>query len=1132
MLLGAKFTPPFLKRPGITKIVMAMRLVIVLQLALCLQISAKTYAQKISISATNTPLKSVLRDIEIQSGYQFFFKEKLVKSAGNVAVHFTNADIKTVLDQCLRPKGLTYDIVDKIVVIREAAVVPAAPATTATPLSELKGIVKDENGTPLPGATVRVKGSNKGATTNADGTFTLSLADNNIILEVSFVGYETMEVPVNGQSTLSIVMKRRDIKGDEIVVVGYGTQKKSQLIGSVSQINSKDINNRPVTQLSQALTGQMPGVTVVQNGGQPGGTKNSSIQIRGVGSFGASADALVLVDGIPTGSFNDIDPNDIESISVLKDASSAAIYGARAANGVILITTKTGNSQKLRISLNSYVGQQKITSTPQFVNSWEYATLMNEAQPGSYTAEQIQKFKDGSDPDNYPNANYLDASFKKNFLQTGHNLSLSNGNNKTQYLISAGYLDQDGVVKNNNYKRYNARLNLETKINDRLKLNTRFSLMQSNRQEPNTPATLDATGMQDIISNVIRYTPNYPIQMSNGDWGVGNVNKGNPVAWLNSGAFYNIRNTDFNGNLRLDWFVISDLKLSVIGGYTQSQAQDKTFLATQRINNNIFLGPSNLTQGSNFSNYKTIQALADYHKQIARHEVAVLGGYSFEGSHSEDLSGSRSNLPSNDLTVLGLGDPGTQTNNSSATEYALKSFFGRLQYNFGRKYLVEANMRYDGSSRFPKNDKYAFFPSIAAGWRISEENFIKDRFHWLSELKLKASYGTLGNQNLGTNYPYQNILVTGSNYPIGNVVAPGAVRTTINDSTIHWESTRTKDLGLEAAFFQQKLAISISYFDRYTYDILVSPSNSISQVLGAQVGPQNSGKLKNTGWEFTATHRNTIGQFSYNVGANFSIIQNKVLDLGVGNIHQANGLTGNGSSLFVGYPMGVFYGYEADGLFKDDADIAAWKANNNMSAINPSPKPGDIRYKDISGPDGKPDGKVTADYDRKVLGSTIPKYTYGIALGGSYHGFDLNILLQGVAGVNGYLNNYAGWAFYQNGNVQRWQMDERWTAENPNPQAKYPRLELISNQGTPNTLTSSYWVLNGSYLRLKTIQVGYSLPKDLLRRAGIEGVRVSLSAENLHTWSNYRTGWDPEVNTGGAYYPILANYTVGLNLNF
>jgi TonB-linked SusC/RagA family outer membrane protein len=1133
MLLGAKFTPPFLKRPGITKIILAMRLAVVLQLALCLQISAKTYSQKISISASNTPLKTVLREIEVQSGYQFFFKEKVLKLAGSVDAHFTNADIRDVLNQCLKPKGLMYDMVDKIVVIREAPVVTTAEGhALAAPLSELKGIIKDEQGIALPGASIRLKGTAKGTSSDAEGRFTLNLPDNaTALLEVSFVGYETQEVAVNGQSVLTIILKRREIKGDEIVVVGYGTQKKSQLIGSVSQISSKEINNRPVTQLSQALSGQMPGVTVIQRSGQPGGNPNNKIQIRGVGSFGASADALVLVDGIPANSFNDIDPNDVESISVLKDASSAAIYGARAANGVILITTKTGNSKKLRISLNSYVGQQKITSTPKFVNSWEYAALMNEAQPGSYTDDQIQKFKDGSDPDNYPNVNYTDASFKKNFLQTGHNLSVSNGNDKTQYLISAGYLDQDGVVKGNNYKRYNARLNLLTNISQQLKLTTRIAVIQSNREEPTTPATLDATSMQDIISNVIRYTPNYPIQLSNGYWGAGNVNKGNPVAWLNSGAFYKNRGTDLNGNMRLDWNVIPDLKLSLIGGYTQFQEQGKTFLATQRINENIFLGPSSLTQFSRFTDYRTIQALAEYRKQLGKHEIGVLGGYSFEGYHADSLNAGRSNLPSNDLTVLGLGDPGTQTNNSSAGEYALKSFFGRLQYNYGRKYLFEANMRYDGSSRFPASDKYAFFPSMAVGWRITEESFLKDRIQWLDELKLKASYGTLGNQNIG-NYPYQNLLNTGYDYPIGNVATPGAVRTTINDSTLHWESTRTKDLGLDATFFRQKLSVSITYFDRYTYDILVSPGNSVSGVLGASVGQQNSGRLKNTGWEFTVSHRNSIGAFNYNVAGNFSIINNKVLDLGVGNIHQANGLTGNGSTLFVGYPMNLYYGYEADGLFTDAADVAAWKAQNDMTSISPNPKPGDVRYKDISGPGGKPDGKVTADYDRKVLGSTIPKYTYGVTLGGAYKGFDLNILLQGVAGVNGYLDSYAGWAFYQNGNVQRWQMEERWTAENPKRDAKYPRLELISNQGTANTLTSSYWMLNGAYLRLKTVQVGYSFPKELLRRAGIEGLRLSLSAENLHTWSKYRSGWDPEVNTGGAYYPILANYTVGLNLNF
>ncbi len=1131
MLLGAKFPYALRKRAGITKILVAMKLTALLLLALCLQISARSYSQQISLSLRQVNLKIVFKEIEKQSGYQFFYKEKLLKSAAPVTLHVVRADIREVLAQCLSARNLTFSIVDKVVVVRSGTPLPALPSVPVKAVvaaAELKGVVKDEDGTPLPGATVRVKGTARGTSTDAEGRFTLQVPEN-ALLEISFVGYETREMSVNGLSSINIILSRQSIKRDEVVVVAYGTQHKSQVIGAVSQLGSKAINNRPVPQLSQALTGQMPGVTVIQRSGQPG--VNNTIQIRGVGSFGATPSALILVDGIPTSTFNDIDPNDVESISVLKDASSAAIYGARAANGVILVTTKTGAAGKLRLSYNGYAGLQKITSTPAFVNAQEYATLMNEAQPGSYTAEQIRKFADGSDPDNFPDADYISATFRKNFIQTGHNISLSNGNDKTQYLISAGMLNQDGLVTGNNYKRYNVRLNLGTNISNTLKLTTRLAVTQSNIRQPATPATLDATGMQDIISAAVRTTPNYPIRMSNGDWGAGNVNKGNPVAWLESASFYKNRSLDLNGNMRLDWSVIPSLKLSVIGGCTQMQLQGKTFLATQRINANIFLGPSSLSQADSLIQYKTVQALAEYKKQFRKHEVGVLAGYSFESYYHEGLNAARTGLPSNDLTELGLGDPSTQTNNSYANESALNSVFGRIQYNYNKKYLFETNLRYDGSSRFPKSDKYAFFPSMAIGWRISEESFVKNNIRWLDELKLRASYGTLGNQNIG-DYPYQNLLFTGYNYPFGSVVSPGAARTTIADSTIHWESTRTKDVGIDASFFRQKLNISIAYFDRYTYDILVSPSSSVSWVLGASVGQQNSGKLKNTGWEFTASYRNNIGRFSYNIGGNLTITNNQVLDLGVGNINQPNGLIGNGSTLFIGYPMNVYYGYEADGLFTDAADIAAWKASNDMSAISPNPQPGDIRYKDISGPDGKPDGKVTPQYDRKVLGSTIPKYTYGINLGGSYKGFDLNILLQGIAGVKGMLNNYAGWAFYQNGNVQRWQMEERWSADNPRRDAQYPRLEVISNQGTANTQPSSYWILNGSYLRLKSIQLGYSFPRSMLQKARIEGLRLSLSAENLRTWSKYRRGWDPEINTGGSYYPILANYTVGLNVNF
>lgn len=1007
----------------------------------------------------------------------------------------------------------------------------------------ITGTVTSEAGDPLQGATVTLRNQRtntvSAVTSNETGNFSFSglYADEKYTLIFEYVGYQRDSITnfsvLNDSEANTIIMRLKvaDAKTnlDEVIVIGYGTQKKSEMIGSVSQVSAKDVNSRAVGQLSQAIAGQMPGVAVIQRSGQPG--TGAAIQVRGVGSFGASPSALILVDGIPTASFNDIDPNDVENISVLKDASTAAIYGARAANGVILVTTKTGSMNKMAITYNGYVGSQRVSTMPEYVSSWEYARLMNEAIPGSYTDEQIEKYRNGSDPDNYPNSDFIGSVFKKGTLQTGHNISLSYGNAKTQYLLSAGYMYQNGIVAKNDYNRYNFRFNIVTNLNRVLKLTTRISAIQTHENQPATPATLDATNMAGIISNTVRYPSIYAIRLSNGDWGPGVVNKGNPVSWLESQSFYQFRGNELLGNLRLDWQALPELKLSAIGGYTQGQQQDKSFLATQRVNANIFLAPSSLSNSSAYSSYKTMQALAEFNKKWNQHSMNILGGYSFEESYSESLNAARTNLPSNDLPMLSLGDPSTQTNNDGASEYALQSLFGRLQYNFMNRYLAEGVLRYDGSSRFPVNQKYALFPGIAVGWRVSEEKFIKNNLLWLNDLKLKASYGTLGNQNIG-NYPYQNLLYTGYNYPFGGVISAGAARTTITDTTLHWESTRTKDIGFDATILKNRLNFGVTYFDKYTYNILASPGGSVSNVLGYTVGQQNSGSLSNKGWEFILNYRDRVDELQYWINSNLTVLKNTILDLGVANVLQPNGLTGNPAIGFIGYPYSSYYGYVADGLFVNAEDVTNWTKDNNMSAISANPQPGDIRYKDISGPGGKPDGKVTADFDRVVLGTTIPKYSFGSNLGVSFKGIDISVLLQGVAGVKGYLNNYAGWAFYLYGSIQRWQADGHWTAENPDRNAVYPRLEIISNQGTPNTLTSSFWTLNGSYLRIKNIQLGYNIPTAFLKAAGIKGARLNIAAENLHTWSKYRKGWDPEINTGGSFYPILKNYTVGLNLNF
>lgn len=1121
------------------KITLSPMLLILLgsSLAMAHRTSAQEVLNRsVSIRADKLELKEVLTQIEKVTEVKFVYSTR-IKSDQRVSLNAINWKLSAVLDQVLKPMEIEYEVIQDRILLRKSKPKTEEPTGSLLPATgsqadrTLTGRVTDETSAGLPGVSVVLKGTQRGTTTNADGRFELEIPETGSpVLVLSFVGYLTQEVEVGGQSQI-IVSLLTDTKSlDEVIVVGYGQQSKAKLIGSVAQINSEQINNRTSTQLSQTLAGQMPGVTVIQRSGQPGAS-GGAIQIQGVGSFGASTDPLILVDGIPTNSFNNVNPNDVESISVLKDASSAAIYGARAANGVILVTTKTGKVGKIRIGYNGYVGFQKPTALPDFVNSWEYAQLLNEAIPGSYTDKQIQTFKDGSDPDNYPNSDFLKSTLKKSAAQTSHNVSISSGNANTQYMLSLGYLGQAGIIDKNQFNRYNVRLNLTSDLSKKLKMTTRLSAVQSLDKQPAPPATIDFNNMVGIISQTVRMPAIYPIQYSNGDWGTGVSNKGTPVSYLRNDSYYTGKTTDLGANLRLDYTVIPDLKLSLLGGYTQFIDRDTRFLATQRINSTIKLGPSSLSEGINNNNYKTVQAFADYSTNFGAHEVSVLGGYSFETSYTENLSLSRSNLPTNNITVIGAGDASAQITNGSATEWALESYFGRAKYAFQDKYLVEGAIRYDGSSRFPTDRKYAVFPSLAVGWRLGEEKFIKNALPWVNELKIKASIGTLGNQNIG-DYPYQNVLNTGYNYAFGGAINTGVARTTITDTTLHWESTRTKDIGLEGSFFKKMLNFSVTYFNKYTYDILVSPSSSVAKVLGFTVGQQNSGKLTNKGWEFTLDHRRTLGDFSYSLGGNLTYVKNSVVDLGVGNISQPNGLVGNGSTLFVGYPINLYYGYETAGLFKDQEDVKNWV---NQTAVAPNSKPGDIRYKDISGPDGVPDGKVDPTYDRTVLGSTIPKLSYGFNLGAAFKGFDLSVLLQGVGGVNGYLNNHAGWAFYNSGGVQRWQMDERWSPENPNPDAGYPRMELISNTGTnnaSNNFNSSFWVLNGSYLRLKNLQLGYTIPTAILQRIKVANLRVYANGENLFLLSQYRKGWDPEVNTGGAYYPILANYTFGLNINF
>ena len=992
-------------------------------------------------------------------------------------------------------------------------------------ISTCQGVVKDVSGEPVIGASVLVKGTTNGTITDFDGNFTLSNVNKGDVIVVSYVGYLSQEIVWNGKP-LNLKLREDAKTLNEVVVVGYGSQKKVNVIGSVATVDSKSLDSRATADVSNMLTGQMSGVTIIQSSGNPG-EDAGTIRVRGVGSFGATPNPLVLVDGLP-GSLSDLTPAEIETISVLKDASSAAIYGSRAANGVILVTTKKGKAGKARITYNGSVGMSQATELPELASSAEYAEFYNMAIGSeTYTPEMIQKYKSGSDPDNYANEQYLDELLGGHAFQTKHELSVNGGSERVQYMVSLGYLRQNGLLEKNYFNKYNARVNLGADLTDKIHLNVHVAGMVADRHEPSTPGSMDIGGVRGIIANAVRFPGLVPTKLQSGEWGLGPKLMGTPVAWQYCNSEYRADYDKLKTNIELSYKPIDGLTLKVIGGYNYTLSHTRDYRADMTLAGGKSTGPSSLSDSMYRTVYKTFQAIADYTKSFGKHNVSALVGYTWEDEGQRSVGGSRSNFPSDDVPYLDAGGADGQTNSGGGYDWAIQSVFSRLTYNFNERYLFETTMRYDGSSRFPTDSKYGFFPSVAAGWRVSEESFWKDNENlaFFSNLKLKASYGILGNNNIG-NYPYQSVYTLGQaqNYVFGDVYTQGAAITTYVDPTLKWERTRTTDVGIETSFFDNKLTFNASYFYRKTTDVLYKPAASYSSIFGLNVSQVNTGEVENKGWEFELGYRDRIGDFHYHVNANFSIINNKVLTLGMGNVKQNNGMVGNGSDLFIDYPMQMFYGYKTDGVFLSDSEVSQWP---DQSAIAKGSVAGDIRYVDVSG-----DGKVTVD-DMTYLGSRIPKYTFGLNLGAEYKGFDFSMLLQGVADVKGYMSIYAGHAFYQEGSIQKWQMENCWNVQPQNRYPEYPRLEVMSNAGSNNTLTSDYWVIDASFVKVRNIQLGYTLPESLTQKFGSSGLRVYVSLDNPFTFSGYRKGWDPENTSNNAqYYPTMSTYTLGLSLKF
>lgn len=984
----------------------------------------------------------------------------------------------------------------------------------------ITGKVVDSNGEPIIGASI-VTADGTGTVTNFEGVFTLNNVKDKSELTISYVGCLTQKIVVGNKTNFEITLKEDSQLLDDVVVVGYGTQKKVNLTGSVSSVSADDLANKPVMSTAQALAGLAPGLSVLQNSGRPG--TGATVKIRGAGTFSSAGnDPLVLIDGL-SGSIDDVDPNDIQSISFLKDAASASIYGNRAANGVILIETKKGAEGKISVSYNNSFGWQKATELPDFLPSWEYATYYNMAMRNmgrqeAYSADQIEKYRNGSDPDNYPNVNHLKWILESGSgFQHQHNVSIQGGSANTKYNLSVGYRNQNGLTAETSNERVTALLSLTSNLTKRLTMNVNMNSFYNNYKAPLGSGSIDG-----IVGYAVREGPVYAGQKSDGSFGY--QDNYSPEAWLASESFVNNISRNLSASGQLVWDTpITGLKLTGKAGVTFYNSNDKSFTAQTYFSDEKIVGPANLSMGSRDNTYTTLEGLITYEKAIKGHSFKLLAGSSLENASNKYLSASRNTFPNNNLYELSAGSSATANNGSSTEEWALMSFFGRINYSFKDRYLLEGNLRYDGSSRFANGHRWGLFPSVSAGWRITEENFWKNSSlnEIVNNLKLRLSYGVLGNQNIGV-YPYQQTYSLGHDAPLGNTATlqSGVYMASYNNPDITWEKTSIADVGIDFALFNSALTGTIDYFYKYTSDILAPVE--VSSLIGRSVGQSNVGAVSNKGIEVTLTCNGKIGKdFRFSVSPNFTWVKNAVEKLSNGATEEIN------NNRIVGQPLGIIYGYETEGLFVDQNEIdTAPEQLVGKSNL----KPGYIRYKDQDG-----DKKVDANNDRKVLGSTTPKFYYGMTITANYKNFDFSMLMQGLGGHKRLIGSYMAYAFYNGGQIQRWQADNCWTEENPNKWAEYPRLETL-NMNNTNLQVSDYWLRDASFLRLKNLQVGYTLPKALVSKIGIQNLRVFVSGQNLLTFNSFYKGWDPEneIGTGDApsYYPINRIYSFGLNVKF
>jgi TonB-dependent starch-binding outer membrane protein SusC len=1025
----------------------------------------------------------------------------------------------------------------------------------------IKGKVSSETGEGLPGVTVLVKGTTNGTATDAGGNFTLNVAGGGTLV-VSFIGYQTQELAINNRSTINVTLVPDAKSLEEVVVVGYGVQKKETVTGSVAAVKGADLVKSPTVNLSNSMAGRLPGVVAVNRSGEPG-YDGSGIRIRGSNTLN-NTDALVVIDGIPgrTGGLDRINPADIESISVLKDAA-AAIYGSRAANGVILVTTKRGKSGKPQLSYNFNQGYSQPTVIPKLTNAAQYTSMLNDLSvyelpvsewnaatqayktTGVYTRPDgtvrnapfapadIQKYADGSDPWDHPNTDWYKATLKEWSPQARHNMQITGGTDNLKYLASVGYQNQDGYYKNSatGYKQYDLRINLDATINKYIK--TSVGIL--GREELRTFPT---RGAGAIFRMQMRGKPHQQAYWPNGLPGPDIENGENPVVITTDLSGYNQDRRDLvqtNGSLDISIPWVEGLK------FTGTAAIDKQLRNTKQWQIPWFLyqrgvgfeadgvtpklvktqrgqPEPRLDQGNENQLNILLGGVLNYERKFGLHGLTVLAGSNRETTEGENFNAFRRYFISPAIDQMFAGGDLEKNNNGGAFERARINYFGRVAYNFSEKYLAEFLWRYDGSDIFPEATRYGFFPGFLAGWVVSEEDFWKNSVPAVNFLKIRGSWGQLGQDNVylpgtTTQATYQYLSTYGfRSYIINNTETKTLFEARIPNNQITWEVANNANLGMEGELLQGKVNFEFDVFYNKRTNILAYRNASVPQSTGLTLPPQNFGEVDNKGFEYNIGYRNQIGEFKYNVSVNGGYAQNKIIFW-----DEAPGAPEWQKT--TGRPMNTYLAYEYDGVFRDQAEIDAVPQGMYTAVIN-NLRPGDMKFKDYNG-----DGKITPDDRVRTNVNNIPKFQGGLNLGASYKNFDVAILFQGAAGAKQFI--YTA----EMGNIGNYLSDiyeNRWTVENPS--SEHPR---IANRGDQYySFNNTYWLRNANYIRLKNFELGYSIPGTIAQRAGISNLRVYVNGLNVFTWDKMKV-FDPETSSdSGQYYPQSRILSGGLSVAF